>query len=77
MLVAMAGVSVHAVVTGGKVGFIAGEAHIDNAYSRDPADVQQIARLLADRDTLASARHEAELRPRNWQARRTPPSNKC
>jgi tetratricopeptide (TPR) repeat protein len=33
-----------------------------NAYSRDPADVQQIARLLADRDTLAAARHEAELR---------------
>src|SRR5207248_1691768 len=33
-----------------------------NAYSRDPEDVQRIARLLADHDTLAAARHEAELR---------------
>jgi hypothetical protein len=33
-----------------------------NAYCRDPADIQEIARLLADRDTQTAARHEAELR---------------
>jgi hypothetical protein len=33
-----------------------------NVYCRDPADVQEIARLLADSKTLAAAHQEAELR---------------
>ena len=33
-----------------------------NVYCRDPADVQEIAGLLADSKTLAAARQEAELR---------------
>jgi hypothetical protein len=33
-----------------------------NVYCRDPTDVQEIARLLADSKTLATARQEAELR---------------
>lgn len=33
-----------------------------NTYCRDPADIQQIARLLADVNTQTDARHAAELR---------------
>src|SRR5580693_1161850 len=33
-----------------------------NVYCRDPTDVQEIARLLADSKTIAAARQEAELR---------------
>jgi hypothetical protein len=48
-----------------------------NAYCRDPADIQEIARLLADRDTLAAARHEAELHAEKLAGEAQRPSNKC
>jgi tetratricopeptide (TPR) repeat protein len=48
---AACGIAVGRDVTGGT----------QNVYC-DPADVQQIARLLADRDTMAAARQDAELR---------------